>query len=73
VFVDARIARGLPHVRIVSRHCTRYDGPWIELQIPMSELNPDGLPFDRIVLRAALPAATVEFDAIGLTRAATGR
>jgi len=44
---------------------------WIEVAIPMSVLNPESLPFDRIIFRAAKPLGTgfVRIDKIVLTRA----
>lgn len=67
VFLDARNARSLPHVRIESRHRLGGEGGWTQLLVPLSELNPEVVAFDRIVFRAVGLAGTIEIDGIGLT------
>ena len=67
VFVDGPSPRSFPRVRVASRHRLRGTGEWIGLLIPIRELNPDGVDFDRIVFRAARAVGTIELDAIGLT------
>jgi hypothetical protein len=58
-----------PRVIVRAEHrAARADG-WSEIAVPLRALNPEGLPFDRIVLRAHKPigAARVRVDKIGLT------
>jgi hypothetical protein len=45
----------------------RSEGEWIHLLVPLSELNPGSVDFDRIVFKAVRGVGTVELDGIGLT------
>ncbi len=69
VRLDSREEASFPRVRVNSRHVVGQDGGWVQLIIPMVELNPDKKPFDRFVLRAHKPVGPerVELDALGLT------
>jgi hypothetical protein len=60
-----------PPVLIRAEHrAARPDG-WFEVVVPLAALDPEELPFDRIILRAARPvgAARVSVDHLGLTAA----
>lgn len=59
-----------PRVRVTARHMVAMDGQWTQLLIPTGELNPEGKPFNRIVLRAHKRVGRdwVELDRVGLTR-----
>jgi hypothetical protein len=63
-----------PDVKITADQRSRL-GPgfegWEEVRVPLSQLNPDGLDFDRVVLHAMRPTkgAFTLIDKIGLTKA----
>jgi len=70
---DSSSSTVFPRVELGPRH--RYpptpDG-WVDVYVDAEELNPRGLPFDRVVLwapRKDLPTEPVLFDRIGLTAA----
>jgi hypothetical protein len=72
VRVDSEAVDVFPRVRVTPSHVRELEDGWVELFIPMHELNPDQLPFTRVVLRAARPLPSpghVTFDRIGLTKA----
>lgn len=75
VRLDSDSAAVHPRVKIEARHRLALEGGWVEVVVPMTELDPDGRAFDRIVLRAQkqVPGDWVSFDGIGLagTGAAT--
>ncbi len=58
-----------PRVRVDASHVARRDGEWTQLFIPFEQLNPEKVPFSRIVLRAHKKVGTdwVEVDQWGLT------
>jgi hypothetical protein len=62
-----------PEVEVTTEHRTRlgagYEG-WDEVRIPLSQLDPDGLAFDRVVIRAARPskAAWTLVDKVGFLK-----
>jgi hypothetical protein len=68
VALDSALPRSFPRVRVQARH--RLVGPadaW-DVFVPLAELNPQNLAFDRLVFRSAETlAGRVELDAIGLT------
>ncbi|WP_224363493.1 glycoside hydrolase family 44 protein [Hyalangium versicolor] len=69
VRLDSEGKTAFPRVRVNARHVLAQDGDWVQLLIPMSELNPDAKPFDRVVLRAHKKVGSdwVELDQLGLT------
>jgi hypothetical protein len=70
VRVDSETADIFPRVAVAARHRRALENGWTEAFIPMSELNPAFVRFDRVVLRAhvALPEpGLVEFESVGLT------
>ncbi|WP_407737835.1 glycoside hydrolase family 44 protein [Hyalangium sp.] len=58
-----------PRVSVTSRHVLGQDGDWVQLLIPMAELNPDMKAFDRLVLRARTSVGSdwVEVEGLGFT------
>ncbi|WP_224247555.1 glycoside hydrolase family 44 protein [Hyalangium gracile] len=69
VRLDSEGKTAFPRVRVASKHVVGQDGDWVQLLIPMAELNPDMRTFDRIVLRAHKKVGSdwVEVDRLGLT------
>ncbi len=73
-FLEVRLeteeATMFPRVRVSSRHVAALDGEWVQLLIPMSELNPDMRSFDRVIIRAHTRVGSewVELDKLGLTQ-----
>jgi hypothetical protein len=62
-----------PEIRITSAnrvHRSGADAGWDDVQIPFEQLNPDGLTFDRVMIRAVKPTkdAWTLIDKIGITR-----
>jgi hypothetical protein len=70
VRLDSDGKTAFPRVRMGSRHMLGQDGEWVQLLIPMAELNPDMRSFDRVILRAhkSVGSEWVEVDGLGLTR-----
>jgi hypothetical protein len=70
VRLDSEDATLFPRVRVSARHMVGEDGEWVQLLIPMAELNPEMRAFDRIVLRAhkSVGSDWVELDKLGLTQ-----
>ena len=74
-FLEARVESQSKNVypRVIVRAQHRHDliDEWTEVVIPMRELNPDRLPWDRIVFHAPgkVGPALISFDKIGLTKA----
>jgi hypothetical protein len=58
-----------PRVRPQARHRVGESKGWIEVFIPIEELNPQNHPFDRVVIRAfkEVPDVPLRFDDVGLT------
>jgi len=72
VRVDTETADVFPRVRVAPKHRRALADGWVEVFVPMAELNPRNVAFNRVVFRAfvELPApAIVEFDRVGLTGA----
>lgn len=72
VRVDSETVDIFPRVRVTAAHRRALDDGWVEVFVPMSELNPTLLSFNRVVLRAFVdlpPPGIVEFDRVGLTGA----
>lgn len=63
------IERDLPVVRVQGRHTAELPDGSREVLIPMAELNPSRLPFDRIVIKAHANVGSdwVLIDKVGLT------
>jgi hypothetical protein len=61
-----------PRVKVSAQHRTDVGDGWTEVFVPMDQLNPDGLAFDRVILRAlrAVSSDWVLLDKIALTKAA---
>lgn len=59
-----------PKVKVAAEHRTNLEAGWVEILIPMRQLNPDRHPFDRVVFRAfrEVDAVALELDAVGLTK-----
>ncbi|HYH95276.1 glycoside hydrolase family 44 protein, partial [Hyalangium sp.] len=72
-FLEVRLDSGdestFPRVQVSARHVVGQDGEWMQLLIPMAELNPDMKAFDRFILRAhkRVGSEWVELDRLGLT------
>ena len=58
-----------PRVRVDASHVARREDGWVQLFIPLAQLNPTSAPFSRIVLRAhkKVGGDWVELDTLGLT------
>jgi hypothetical protein len=58
-----------PRVPVDSSHVARREGDWVQLFVPFEQLNPEKVPFTRIVVRAHKKVADdwVEMDQVGLT------
>ncbi|MFO0756274.1 MAG: glycoside hydrolase family 44 protein [Byssovorax sp.] len=71
VRVDSDQQTLYPRVLVRAEHRRPLAGGWVEILVPFSVMNPEDLPFDRVVLRAARPvgSARVIVDKIGLTSA----
>lgn len=69
VRLDSRENAVFPRVRVNSRHIVGQDSGWVQLIIPMAELNPELKPFDRFILRAhkRVGSEWVELEGLGLT------
>ena len=59
-----------PLVRVNAHHKVQLEGGWVEVFIPIEELAPDEVSFDRIIIRAPISVASfpVDIDKIGLTQ-----
>lgn len=70
VRVDSTGSRVFPRVRPGAAHRTDVGSGWVEVFIPMAELNPAGAPFDRVVLRAfrSVGDTPVLLDRLALTQ-----
>jgi hypothetical protein len=71
VRVESNNKNVYPRVMVRAQHRRDLEGDWVEIVIPMRELDPEGLPWDRIVFRAASPVgnALISIDGIGLSKA----
>jgi hypothetical protein len=73
-FLDVRLETGggakLPRVKVKPDHRADVGDGWVEVLIPMEELDPEGLPFQRVVFQAFRPMGVdfVPIDKIGLTK-----
>ncbi|WP_233262229.1 glycoside hydrolase family 44 protein [Vitiosangium sp. GDMCC 1.1324] len=58
-----------PRVRVDDSHVARREGDWVQLFVPFAQLNPEKVPFTRIVIRAFKKVSNdwVELDQVGLT------
>ena len=59
-----------PEISIGPEHRVHLPGDWDEVQIPMADLNPEVMPFDRVVIHASRSVADdwTLLDKIGFTR-----
>jgi hypothetical protein len=71
VFLGSGNGQTFPRVKVKPDHRTEAGDGWVQLLIPMTELNPDGAPFDRVAFRTFRPLGKewLLFDKIGLTKA----
>ncbi|HET7543363.1 MAG TPA: glycoside hydrolase family 44 protein [Polyangiaceae bacterium] len=60
-----------PNVQLEARHVAQLPGGWREALIDFSELNPEGLPFERIVISANSPVGSdwILIDKVVLVKA----
>lgn len=58
-----------PRVRVDASHVARREGGWVQLFVPFEQLDPEKVPFTRIVIRAHKKVGNdwVELDDVGLT------
>jgi hypothetical protein len=72
VRVDSTSSRVFPRVKVTASHCLDAGDGWVEALVPMSELDPEGAAFDRVVFRAIhdVGPGQVSFDEVGLTEVA---
>src|SRR5262249_30710975 len=63
-----------PRIKISPDHRTELGNGWTQIFVATSELDPEGVPFDRIVLRAFrnIGSEWVLFDKIGLIKGSGG-
>jgi hypothetical protein len=69
VRVDSPREEVFPRVKPTAAHRRDLPDGWVEIWIPMEELNPQDARFDRIIIRAyrAIGPREIELDAIALT------
>lgn len=74
VHVESAEKGNSPLVRVGPRHKAKLDAGWVEVFIPIDELAPDNLSFDRVVIRAPIAVASfpVDIDKVGLTQGVVG-
>ncbi len=74
-FIEVRLEAGsgskFPRVKVSADQRTDVGDGWVEVLVPMSALDPDGLPFDRVVFQAFRPMDPdwVSIDKVALTKA----
>lgn len=72
-FFEVRLASDrqdlFPQVRVGKEHRAELPGGWSQIVLPLRTLNPESLPFDRVMLRAARPVGSerVSIDKIGFS------
>ena len=72
-FLEVRVASErsdlFPHVLLGARHKRALSDGWVQVAVSLHELNPENLPFDRIMLRASKPIGSerVQIDKVGFT------
>ena len=71
VRVESASQTTFPRVLVAAQHRAEVGGGWVEVKINLTELNPEGAPFDRIVFRAfrSVPDEVTLLDKIGFTKA----
>ena len=64
-----RRGRHVPPGARRAQHVVGRDGDWAQVLVPMAELNPQGHPFDRVIMRAhkRVGSEWVQLDRIGFT------
>jgi hypothetical protein len=69
VRVDSEDTNVYPRVKVGARHVVTRHEDWLQVLVPLAELNPGMKPFDRIILRAHRRVGNdwVELDKIGFT------
>jgi hypothetical protein len=73
-FLELRLDDGkktpFPRIKVSPDNRTEVGDGWVEVFVPMEELNPESLAFDRIFLQAFRPLDTdwILLDKIGLTK-----
>lgn len=77
-FLEVRVASDkrdlFPQLVVRAEHRAPLADGWVQVVVPLRELNPDALPFDRVMLRAARPVGSerVLVDKLGFTAPAPG-
>jgi len=68
VKLDAGNGTAFPPLKVTAERRTPREG-WFDVRLPMAELNPEGLPFDRLRFKAIkrVTKAWVKVDRIGFT------
>lgn len=71
VRVESPTKTVFPRIKVRAEHRLDVGDGWVEVLVPMKELDPDGVPFDRIVFRAFrdTPNDRTQLDKIALTKA----
>jgi hypothetical protein len=73
-FLEVRVESGsqttFPRVKIGAEHRAEIADGWFEVKVPMWELNPDGSPWDRVIIRAfrTVSEEVTLLDGIGFTK-----
>jgi len=71
VRVESPTQTVFPRIKVRAEHRLDVGDGWVEVLVPMKELDPDGIPFDRVVFRAFrdTPNQRTLLDKIALTKA----
>ena len=71
IHVSSERSDVFPRVLVDAQHKKALEDGWTQVAISLRELDPEGLPFDRIMIRAAKPIGgdRVSLDKIGFTAA----
>jgi hypothetical protein len=73
-FLEVRLDTGdatlFPRVKLRAEHKADVGDGWAEVYVPMEELNPESLPFDRLVFRAfrSVPSSRTLIDKVAFTQ-----
>jgi hypothetical protein len=70
VRVESPKATTFPRIKVGAGNRTPLEDGWFEVRVPIDQLDPDGAPFDRIILRAfrEVKDAVTLVDGVALTK-----
>ena len=74
VRVESNAKTIFPRIKISPDHRHEVGDGWTDVMVLMTELNPDGLPFDRVVMRAFREVSDdwISIDKVALTKGSGG-